>query len=131
MAKNIRIAGDEVRFQLSKVLENYNSALVARVNPATEAAAKQLVAITQENAPKKTGLYRRKISCKLNERLPTGDVWIWYVKVPRHRVTHLLVHGHAKRNGGRTRANPFLENGINMVQPEFEKAIEAAVKETK
>ena len=46
-----------------------------------------------------------------------------------HRLTHLLVHGHATRNGGRTKANPFLKNALDAVLPEYERAVEEAVKE--
>ena len=55
--------------------------------------------------------------------------YIWYVKAPDHRLTHLLVHGHATRNGGRTKANPFLKNALDDVLPEYERAVEEAVKE--
>lgn len=34
----------------------------------------------------------------------------WHVKSPEHRLTHLVTKGHATVNGGRTKANPFLEN---------------------
>ena len=53
---------------------------------------------------------------------------IWYVKAPDHRLTHLLVHGHATRNGGRTKPDPFLHNALADVLPEYEKAVEEAVK---
>ena len=52
----------------------------------------------------------------------------WYVKAPNHRLTHLLVHGHAKRNGGRTKSDPFLQNALNEVLPEYEKAVEEVLK---
>jgi hypothetical protein len=38
------------------------------------------------------------------------------------------VHGHATKNGGRTRADPFLHNALGHVLPEYERAIEEAVQ---
>ena len=54
--------------------------------------------------------------------------FIWYVRPPDHRVTHLLVKGHATRNGGRTKADPFLRNALDQVLPEYEKAVEESLK---
>lgn len=55
----------------------------------------------------------------------------WYVKAPEYRLTHLLVHGHATRNGGRTRGNPFLRNALNKVLPEYEVKVKEALKSDK
>lgn len=126
MAKRFRISGDELSVAVNTILTEYNDRTVDRVNAAAEKAVKRLVKITQETAPKRTGLYRKKIACELREKKPTGETWVWYVKPPRHRVTHLLVHGHAKRGGGRTRSDPFLKNAIAQVEPEFNEAVEAA-----
>ena len=54
--------------------------------------------------------------------------YIWHVKAPDHRLTHLLVHGHATRNGGRTKADPFLQNALDTVLPEYETAVKEAVQ---
>jgi hypothetical protein len=54
--------------------------------------------------------------------------FIWHVKAPDYRLTHLLVKGHATKDGGRTKANPFLQNALDQVLPEYEKEVEEAVK---
>lgn len=128
MAKGIRIKGSEIRIALGRTLNDYRESTINGANKAAEAAARKLVSITQTNAPARTGKYRRGIACKELERRPFGNIWVWYVKPPDHRLTHLLVHGHAKRGGGRTRANPFLDNAVDQVQPEFEAAIEKAAR---
>ena len=53
---------------------------------------------------------------------------MWYVKAPDHRLTHLLVRGHATKDGGRTKADPFLENALDVVLPEYEQNAREAVK---
>ena len=50
------------------------------------------------------------------------------MKAPCHRLTHLLVHGHETRDGGRTRPDPFLKNALDRVLPEYERDVEEAIK---
>ena len=52
----------------------------------------------------------------------------WYVKAPDYRLTHLIVHGHATKDGGRTRGNPFLKNALDEVLPEYEREVEEVLK---
>ena len=52
----------------------------------------------------------------------------WYVKAPHYRLTHLLVHGHAKKDGGRVQGDPFLQNALDEVLPEYERAVEEGLK---
>jgi hypothetical protein len=87
-----------------------------------------LVKKTKATAPKKTGNFRKSIAGKVLQKSDRGDRYVWYVKAPHHRLTHLLVHGHAKANGGRVPGDPFLENALDEVLPAYEEAIKEAVK---
>ena len=60
-----------------------------------------------------------------------GSSYIWYVRAPAHRLTHLLVHGHATKDGGRTKGDPFLKNALDEVLPEYEQRVEEAIKNGK
>ena len=51
-------------------------------------------------------------------------MWAWYVKPPDHRLTHLLVHGHVTKDGGRTKGDPFLENAVDSAVDWFEDNLE-------
>ena len=92
-------------------------------------AVKDLVKKTKATAPTASGSFKKSIAWKELERSYRGFLVAWYVKSPDHRLTHLLVHGHATRNGGRTKANPFLKNALAKVLPEYEKKIEEALKQ--
>lgn len=47
---------------------------------------------------------------------PVGtDGWkeTWHVRAPDYRLTHLIANGHETRSGGRSKANPFIENAVS------------------
>ena len=107
----------------------YSEGVTERVNKASRAAANKLKKLTKATAPVASGDYRKHIAVKEVDAGHGMKKYIWHVKKPDHRLTHLLVHGHATRNGGRTKADPFLANALNTVLPEFEEDVEEAVKE--
>ena len=72
--------------------------------------------------------FKKNISSKEIESVSGMKKYVWHVKAPDHRLTHLLVHGHDTPTGGRTRANPFLKNALAEVLPEYEKAVEEAAR---
>lgn len=126
MAKTIRL--DELGAAIANELTIYHEDVTKKVNELSETAVKELVKKTKATAPKASGSFKKNIASKVLEKSPNGDKHVWYVKSPDHRITHLLVHGHRTRNGGRTKANPFLKNALDEVLPEYEKAVEEAVK---
>ena len=125
MAKSIKL--DDLGHAIEQELTTYHRDVLSRVNTASEAAVKALVKKTKATAPRQTGSFRKNIASKKLVAGPRGDRFVWYVKAPDHRLTHLLVHGHATVNGGRVQGDPFLENALNEVLPEFEKAVEEAI----
>ena len=110
-------------------LKLYSERVVQRANEAGRTSANKLKKLTKATAPVASGSFRKKIAVKEVDAGHGMKKYIWHVKAPDHRLTHLLVHGHATRNGGRTKADPFLANALNTVLPEFEKAMEEAAKE--
>ena len=114
---------------IGKTLTEYRDEVVRKVDSASKEAVEQLVKKTKSTAPKDTGAFRRHIAMK--EQVITHGYnrkYVWYVKAPHHRLTHLLVHGHAKADGGRVPGDPFLKNALAEVLPAYEKAVEEAVK---
>lgn len=126
MAKTIKL--DELGAAISETLTIYHEDVTKRVNDLSAKAVKDLVKKTKATAPKASGSFKKNIVGKVLEQTPNGDKHVWYVKPPDHRITHLLVHGHVTRNGGRTKADPFLKNALDEVLPEYEREVEEAVK---
>ena len=117
--------GEAVRQELTI----YSEGVTERVNAAGSEAIKKLKKLTKATAPVASGSFRKNIATKEETNPTTGmKSHIWYVRQPDHRLTHLLVHGHATRNGGRTKADPFLKNALNAVLPEYEENVKEAVK---
>lgn len=127
MAKSIK-PGD-LGAAISQELTMYHAEVVEKLDTAGDAAVKDLVKMTKAAAPKGARRsFRRSIASKRLKGDNRGSTYVWYVKPPDHRLTHLLVHGHATKDGGRTKADPFLKNALDVVLPEFEEAVKEAIK---
>ena len=121
MAKTVK-PGDLAKV-INEELTMYNERVTTNVNAAGEEAMKKLVKRTKATAPQLTGDYVKHISSK-RETGPRGDRFIWYVKSPEHRLTHLIVKKHAHRST----PDPFLANAVDEIIPEYENAVEEAVQ---
>ena len=122
MAKPIKPA--DLGEAIYQELTTYHKDVLDRVNKAGETAVKALVRRTKDAAPVKSGAFRKAITYKVEER-PGGDKrFVWGAKAPHYRLTHLLVHGHAKAGGGRVKGDPFLANALDEVLPAYETAVE-------
>ncbi len=75
--------------------------------------------------------FRESIASKSEQDRLGNSTHIWYVKAPNYRLTHLLVHGHATRNGGRTRANPFLKNATESALRKYIDDVEKVIERGK
>ena len=114
---------------IEEALTIYHEDVLDKIDAAGDKAVKDLVKKTRATAPVgDRGSFKRNIAGKRLAKTQRSSVHVWYVKAPDYRLTHLLVHGHAKATGGRTRANPFLQNALDVVLPEYEKAVKEAVK---
>lgn len=129
MSKSIKPG--ELGAALEADLKLYAEDVRERVNAVGREEMDKLVTLTKSTAPKgkrKSKNFAKSItSTEQTSKLGTTS-FIWHVKAPNYRLTHLLVHGHATRNGGRTRADPFLQNALDEVLPEYERKVEEAVK---
>lgn len=117
---------------LSKAIKNeltiYHEDVVEKLNEAGNEVTKELVKRTKATAPKQTGDFKKNITSS-SQSVGNGlKRYVWHVKAPDFRLTHLLVHGHAKAGGGRVEGNPFLQNALDQVLPEYERKVEEALQ---
>lgn len=126
MAQSIR--PERLAEALADRLGTYHSDIVRKIDAAGEESVKTLVAKTKKTAPKRTGGFRKAIAWQKTSSSKFGSTYSWYVKAPHYRRTHLLVHGHAKKKGGRVAGDPFLHNALDQVLPAYEEAVKEALK---
>ena len=131
MAKGKTVKLEDLGAAIQEELTIYHENVVEALDAAGDKAVKALVKQTKATAPKDRGEFRKAISGKRLKKTSRGSTHVWYVKAPHYRLTHLLVHGHATRDGGRTKADPFLKNAIDQVLPEYEKDVEEALQNGK
>lgn len=129
MAKRSSIKVTGLGDAITQELTLYHQDVTAKVDRIGEESIKQLAKLTRASAPVGArGDYRKSIASKRLVKRSTGSTYVWYVKAPNHRLTHLLAHGHATKDGDRTKADPFLKNAVDQVLPEYEAAIERTLK---
>lgn len=135
MANSNRVALEELGDAIAKELTLYSKDVQEAVNKAGRKAIKEVERKTKDTAPFNARAYHQHYADMIatkTEKSRTGDeTHIWYAKPPAHRLTHLLVHGHETRDGGRTRGSPFLQNALDAVLPDYEKEVEEAAKNGK
>ena len=126
MAKNLKI--EDLGKAITQELTMYHQNVLEKMDAAAKKAVKDLVKKTKATAPVDSGSFKKNIASKAMPTRVGAVQQVWYVKPPDHRLTHLLVHGHATVNGGRVSGDPFLQNAVNDVLPEYEQAVEEAIK---
>lgn len=136
MANPRHIHVGEMGSAFENMLEIYSQDVQDAVIDVTETWMRELVRQTKATAPRgrRNGQFRKNITADYRELRRAKGLRgrtiraTWYVKAPDYRLTHLLVHGHATKDGGRTRANPFLQNAVDHVLPGYEHDLEEAIK---
>lgn len=136
MANPNHIHVGEVGTAMENMLEIYSQEVQDAIVDVTERWMGELVRQTKATAPKgpRNGQFRKNISADYRELRRVKSLRgrtiraTWYVKAPDYRLTHLIVHGHATKDGGRTKANPFLQNALDHVLPGYEHDLEEAIR---
>ena len=132
MANSNRVALEDLGDAIAETLTVYGKETQDKVNKAGRKAIKEVVRKTKDTAPFNARAYHTHYADQITsktEKSRTGDEkHIWYAQSPAHRLTHLLVHGHETRDGGRTSGDPFLQNALDDVLPDYEKDVREAVK---
>lgn len=130
---DVRVDLDSFSKALVGILDDYGEDVASEVRKAVDVTAKELVSETKRTAPKRAiggrpaGTFANHISSKIGRNTPNAYSKIWYVRSPEYRLTHLLAHGHALRQGGRWGGDPFLANAARTHSAKFEKRVKEAI----
>ena len=116
-----KVTADKIEAAIAKALQQYGDDVESNLNAITATVARGGVnSLRQSSAAKVNGKEYAK-GWKLSiQKHRLGDTAVIYNRRPG--LPHLLEHGHAKRNGGRTRA-------IEHIKPVEDELIEKYQKE--
>ena len=122
--KNVSI--DELAAAVIDGLNEYADLTSDKVKHAVKKAGNTVKGEINASAPVLTGRYAGSWRTKTTrENSQSLEVTVYSPK--RYMLAHLLEHGHAKRNGGRTRAIPHIapaeERGEEELMADIKKAI--------
>ena len=123
--KNITI--DSLAETVSKELLNYSELTTEKVKIAVKEAGNRVKKEIQANAPKDTGKYASSWTVK-NTRETSNSLEVTVHSRDRFQLAHLLEFGHAKRNGGRTRAIEHIAPAEQIGLEQYERDIEEALR---
>lgn len=112
--------------EIMKQLDDYSELTTEGMKKAVNDAGKTVKKEIQANAPVKSGKYAKSWTVKkTSESSTTLEVTVHSKN--KYQMAHLLEHGHAKRNGGRTSAKPHIapaeEIGIEQLEKDIERCI--------
>jgi hypothetical protein len=126
MAKSSIIKVTDLAVKIDETLTAYHRGINDGIAFESERAVTKLAELTRMTAPVGArGSFKRHIASGEVRRTKWAVTYAWYVRSPNYRLTHLLVHGHTTRNGGRTKTNPFLRNALDIVLPEYERGVQS------
>ena len=126
MAKTVKPA--DLGKVIAAELSTYHEDVVEKVNAAGASSIKELVKRTKAKAPVDSGDFKKSLASKAIDAGHGLKTYVLYARPPKHRIFHLLVHGHEKKGGGRVQGDPFLQNAVDEVLPEYERSVEEALK---
>lgn len=105
MSEKVTIYG--LRDAVMEGLKEYAGLAADDMKDAVKKTAKSVRKDIQDNAPVRTGKYKKSWSVKtVSENSDSIDLIVHSRN--RYQIAHLLEHGHAKRGGGRVAAKPHI-----------------------
>ena len=117
MGKKVSI--DSLADAVMEELAEYNKLAEETMKKAVTKAGQTVRKEIQSGAPVQTGRYAKSWRAKKTRESSTRlEVTVY--SPSRYMLAHLLEHGHAKRNGGRTRAFPHIAPAEELGEKQLE-----------
>lgn len=122
-----RVRIDQMAHVIMEGLQEYADLAIDDLKKAVKKAGDEAKKDIQNNAPVKTGAYKKSWTVKTTKETSSAMEVVVHSK-NRYQLAHLLEFGHAKRGGGRTRAFPHIAPAEQRAAELLEREVEAALK---
>lgn len=125
------ISVDDMGNAIAEMLSEYQVEVTKKIDESSKAVANQGAKKLKETSPKtsKGGNYAKSWKAEKTSGKNVGEDPAYTIYNKNHyRLTHLLEHGHATPNGGRTRAIKHIQPVEQAVIKDYENAVEEAIK---
>lgn len=119
---------DDLASAIAQSLQEYTDDVTDKTKAAVDKVADEAKEVIEQHAQSNWKHYRKAFRVKKTYEDQFNRRKTWYVAAPYYWLTHLLEHGHATSNGGRTRAFPHIRYGEEWAQQRLPEEIEKAVK---
>lgn len=130
MAKRTSI--DNLSKAITEEIKVYTASVTEGMKKANDECMKEFVSDTKRDAPKsnsrRRGTFSKNITSKTTFESPNKKVNTWFVKDPEYRLTHLIKNGHAKVNGGRTKAQDFITPNYEKLEKNFTEQVKEVIE---
>lgn len=124
------ISPEQLGAAIQEELEIYSASIREGVKTEAEKAVKKLVQTTKAAAPVgHRGKFKRAITYVESTRHVKSPSFTWGAKSPEHRLVHLLVNGHAARDGGRVGSKLLLASLLEEAEKDFENGIRRVIED--
>ena len=117
-----KISVDQLADAVNDALEEYSKLADETMRKAVTDAGKTVRNSIKEGAPVKSGKYAKSWSVK-NTKMNSHALEVTVYSRNRYQLAHLLEHGHAKRNGGRTKAQVHIAPAEELGEKQLEQDI--------
>lgn len=122
-----RVRIDQMAHVIMEGLQEYADLATDDLKKAVKKAGDEAKKDIQNNAPVKTGAYKKSWTVKTTKETSNAMEVVVHSK-NRYQLAHLLEFGHAKRGGGRTRSFPHIAPAEQRAAELLEREVEAALK---
>ena len=123
----MEIKASDFSAAMGKILDKYGDDMKDVTGRLVKRAGKEARDKLQQTSPKKSGIYAKSWATAEFESSALG-AWVTVYNKKKPGLAHLLEHGHALRNGGRTRAFPHIKPVEEEVKQELEKNLRQAIE---
>ena len=117
---------DELAMAIMEGLEEYAKLSTDDMKAAVKKAGSDVRKEIELKAPRKTGEYAKSWTVRKTMETSDGIAVVVHSR-NRYQLAHLLEHGHANRNGGRTKAPPHIAPAEEKAEKKLEENIRKAL----